>query len=148
MYVISVSRTSLSSGGRSKEIQVKGRKFRVHQKFLSDQSTRFADMFKMPRPEDGAGCGLSEEDPIVLDDVEIKDFKAFLGVIYSRYVFPIAACTAAQAHIGRPAPDLTSQCRLRTGSASFASRVDTVVQECILVRSMEHAAPVSSPAKI
>lgn len=43
-------------------------------------------MFAMPRPDDGAGCGLSDVDPIILDDIETQDFKSFLEVIYHRCV--------------------------------------------------------------
>ncbi|VDB96769.1 unnamed protein product [Peniophora sp. CBMAI 1063] len=64
-------------------IQVEGTKFRVHKKLLSDQSGRFADMFAIPTPDNGAGCGLSDADPIILNDVDVKDFKAFLSVIYN-----------------------------------------------------------------
>ncbi|KZV62965.1 hypothetical protein PENSPDRAFT_228756 [Peniophora sp. CONT] len=75
-------------------IQVKGTLFRVHQKFLTEHSRRFADMFAIPRPEDGAGCGLSDSNPIILDDVETQDFKSFLEAIYHsarpNFVMPAA----------------------------------------------------------
>jgi hypothetical protein len=63
--------------------QVENTLFKVHRSYLCQVSEAFREMFMAPIPG-GVPEGSSDERPIVLDQVEAKEFEMFLSVIYGK----------------------------------------------------------------
>jgi len=63
-------------------LQVEQVLFKVHRYFFVTHSVIFASMFTMPPGEGNSVEGLSDEMPILLPGVSVRDFERFLGVFY------------------------------------------------------------------
>jgi hypothetical protein len=66
--------------------QIENRLFRVHRHFLVQGSEIFRDMFSQAGMCEGAATaveGMSEDKPIVLSQVTVKEFKALSRFFYA-----------------------------------------------------------------
>ena len=64
--------------------EVENQLFKVHRHLFTELSPVFRDMFKLPVPQGAVADGLSDNQPLVLDGIEKKDFVQLLRCIYPR----------------------------------------------------------------
>lgn len=59
--------------------------FRVLVEAFAERSEIFRDMFALPSGDVTAAEGGSDDSPIVLEGVDVDDFRALLRYLYPRY---------------------------------------------------------------
>jgi hypothetical protein len=65
-------------------VQVDGVLFCVHRYFFLRESSTFRDMFTTTSSKCASLAGLSDDKPVVLENVESVDFARFLWFFYNR----------------------------------------------------------------
>lgn len=67
-------------------VQVEGCLFKIPREPLVEESTVFADMFLLPQGDQATVEGQSDENPIILQEINKHDFEQLLKVLMSRLV--------------------------------------------------------------
>ena len=65
-------------------LEVEDQLFKVHRRLFTELSPIFCDMFELPVPPGAVADGLSDNQPLVLEGIEKKDFVQLLRCIYPR----------------------------------------------------------------